>query len=314
MALVLVVEIAQHQGHATVGIIIDTVMGARRHCLIHDRLRLENEFVVLHFDEQVLGLKLSVGATHDYTDLVYRCITGSEPFPDGWPDRKFPEILLLARLPLAFVSVLVPIGLDTHPFCFDNTYVGVHVLLVIIERGLLVCPVIKHARRIRFRQFRDRKKSCSRRIYKFIYRILSHIYDSGLVPGRGKRNGRCPQFLVVFRNCDNDIARTGSRCLVYFKPVILGDCSRPLRRICLEFQCLRCCRSGKEQCIRRDLQFLPLLDLFFLAAGNECRQTQNEQDKKSCNVFHDKLEFHKYWLENFSKRAGLFLAQGLPGL
>lgn len=62
------------------------------------------------------------------------------------------------------------------------------------------------------------------------------------------------------------------------------------------------------------MQFLPLLDLFFLAAGNECRQTQNEQDKKSCNVFHDKLEFHKYWLENFSKRAGLSLAQGLPGL
>lgn len=62
------------------------------------------------------------------------------------------------------------------------------------------------------------------------------------------------------------------------------------------------------------MQFLPLLDLFFLAAGNECRQTQNGQDKKSCNVFHDKLEFHKYWLENFSKRAGLSLAQGLPGL
>ena len=228
VAFVLIVEIAQNQGHAAVGIIIDTVMGARRHCLIHDRLRLENKLVVLHFEEQVICLEFAVGATHDYTDLVYRCITGSEPFPDGWLDRKFPEILLLARLPLAFVCVLVPIGLDTHPFCFDNTYVGVHVLLVIIERGLLVCPVIKHARRIRFRQFRDREKPCSRRIYKFIQRMLSHIYDSGLVSGRGKRNGRRPQFLVVFRNCDNDIARTGSRCLVYFKPVILGDCSRPL--------------------------------------------------------------------------------------
>ena len=144
--------------------------------------------------------------------------------------------------------------------------------------------------------------------------MLSHIYDSGLVSGRGKRNGRCPQFLVVFRNCDNDVARPGSRCLVYFKPVILGDYRIPLRSIRLEFQCLRSGGFGKIQCLRCNLQFLSLLDLSFLAAGNECRQTQNEQDKKSCNVFHDKLEFHKYWLEIFSKRAGLFLAQGLPGL
>ena len=228
VAFVLVVEIAQHQGHATVGIIIDTVMGARRHCLIHDRLRLEYEFVVLHFDEQVLGLELSVGTTHDYTDLVYRCITGIEPFPDGWLDRKFPEILLLARLPFAFVNVFFPFSLDEHPLRLNHTDMGIQVSLVIIERGFLVRPVIKHARSISLRQFRNRKKSCSRRIYKFIYRMLSHIYDSGLVSSRGKRNGRCPQFLVVFRNCDNDIARTGSRCLVYFKPVILGDCSRPL--------------------------------------------------------------------------------------
>ena len=168
VALVLVVEIAQHHGHAAVGIIIDTVMSPRRHCLIYDRLRLENEFVVLHFEEQVICLEFAVGATHDYTDLVYRCITGSEPFPDGWLDRKFPEILLLARLPLAFVSVLVPIGLDTHPFSFDNTDVGIHILFVIIEWGVLVRSVIKHAWRIRFRQFRNREKSCSRRIYKFV--------------------------------------------------------------------------------------------------------------------------------------------------
>ena len=168
VTFVLVVEIAQNQGYATVGIIIDAVMGASRHCLIHDRRRFENEFVVLHFDEQIIGLELAVGASHDHTYLVYRCITGSEPFPDGWLDRKFPEILLLARLPLAFVSVLVPIGLNTHPFSFDNTDVGIHILFVIIEWGVLVCPVIKHARRIRFRQFRNREKSCSRRIYKFV--------------------------------------------------------------------------------------------------------------------------------------------------
>ena len=168
VAFVLIVKIAQNQGHAPVGIIIDAVMGACRHCLIYDRLRLENEFVVLHFEEQVICLEFAVGATHDYTDLVYRCITGSEPFPDGWLDRKFPEILLLARLPLAFVSVLVPIGLDEHPLRLNHTDMGIQVSLVIIERGFLVRPVIKHARSISLRQFRNCKKSCSRRIYKFV--------------------------------------------------------------------------------------------------------------------------------------------------
>ena len=161
MAFALVVEVTQNQCHAAVRVIIDAIMKSGRHCFLYDRSRFENEFLIFDIDKQIIGLEFAVGAPHDYTDLVYRCITGSEPFPDGRFELKFPEIAFLARLPLAFVNVLVPLRLDIHPFRLNDSDVGVNVLVVVIERRRLVRPVIKYARRISLRQFRYREKSCS---------------------------------------------------------------------------------------------------------------------------------------------------------